>query len=218
MKNQLLKKSIFSILLLLSLTTLFSCASTGEKKVDPNFIADFDPFYLGEVICLSKTTFGDNKPLTIHFYFNPRNNCIDTRFKEGINQISMIWTPAQRELLSKGILEYMALYNSDTKMEDRKPTKKNAFFKSKIELSWGVTGPARTTMANYFANYQYLEPNKPYFKLHFVPTPYQFEEYVSSPKIELFFSPNQLEKLFEITDYDLILEKIKSFESEAYDW
>lgn len=220
MKYKLLNKSILLTLLLISLFTLFSCASmsTKEKEVDPNFIADFDPFYLGELICLSESSLNKIKPTTINFYFNPRINCIETRFKDGMNNISLLWTPEQRELLSQSILEYMALYNSDTKMEDRKPTKKNAFYNSKIQLSWGLTGYSRTTDANYYSNYQYLEPNKPYFKLNFVPTPYQFEENVSSPKIELFFSPNQLEKLFEITDYDLILEKIKSFESEAYDW
>ena len=73
-------------------------------------------------------------------------------------------------------------------------------------------------LATYFTNYEYLEENKPYFKLKVNATPYPEEENVSSPNLELFFSPSQLETLINVVNYEVIYAKVEELKSEAYSW
>lgn len=220
MNKKSFRHVLFCLLIGMMIFVSFSCATikTSEKEVDPNFLGDFDAFYLGEVMCLSDTTFGNSKPLTIHLYFAPRTSNIEARFSSGMNKVCLIWTPAEREKLVLSIEEYAKLIASGEKLEKRKATKKNAFQNGNVYIYWGVGGYTRDTLATYFTNYEYLEENKPYFKIKVNATPYPEEEHVSSPNINLFFSPTQLENLIEVTDYDVIIEKIEALKTEAYSW
>lgn len=220
MNKKISENVLLSIFLCFMCMFVFSCVSTPKeiRESNPNFLGDFEPFYLGEVLCLSGSTLGNIKPLEVHLYFAPRTNDIQARFRSGMNNICLTWTPEERERLNSSIEKYIALYSGDKKMENRKPTKKNAFEVGKIEILWGLSGYTRDTLANYFTNYQYLEENKPYFKINVSATPYAEEEHVSSPSVELFFSPSQLETLIELTDYELILEKLKELQTAAYEW
>lgn len=214
-------KKIFHSIIIFALF-LFMFASCATKKVsvveDPNYLGNFDPFFIGNVMCLSSTTFGNTKPTTIDLYFAPRSNSIQSIFKDGMNNLCLFWTPEERENLVSSIEDYMVAYNGDVKMEDRKPKPKNAFINSKIEIFWGLGGFTRNTLANYYTNYEYLEENKPYFKINVSATPYPEEEHVSSPTVELYFSPSQLENLIATTDYETIMEQFAALEKEAYEW
>ena len=214
-------KKIFQSTIILTLI-LFGFVSCASKKVDitddPNYLGNFDPFHVGKVMCLAETTFGKTKPIDVELYFVPRTNSFQSQFRDGMNNVCLIWTPEQRELLMSSIEKYITAYNGDVKMEDRKPKAKNAFETGKIEIYWGLAGYTRNTLANYYTNYEYLEENKPYFKINVSATPYPEEEHVSSPTVVLYFSPSQLENLIEVTDYDSILEQVKALEKAAYEW
>lgn len=217
-KNNYSKIILFLSLILIFLLTSCVTNKTVEKKQSEDFIADFDAFYLDDLFCLTETTFGNTKPAKISLYFNPRKSTIESRFKDGLNNVCLIWTKKEQQVLMDSIIEYMNQYNSGKKLENRKPTKKNSFFNSVIEIYWGITGYTRNTNANYYTNYVYLEENKPYFYLTVLATPYPEEKDVSSPTIRLYFTPSQLEKLVEITDYDMIMERINQMQEEAYSW
>ena len=217
MKKKLLKS--LGLLMLLSLT-LFSCTTTDTnvETEDPNFLGNFDPFYLDEVMCLSETTFGNTKPISVYLYFVPRTNSVQAKFKDGMNNVLLVWTKEQRDVLMSSITKYGEAINGAEKMEVRKPTDKNAFDKGKVDIYWGVGGYTRNTVANYFTNYQYLEENKPYFLLRVKATPTTDEEYVSSPTVNLYFTPSQLEALIAAVDTDVIMEKLNEIEAKAYEW
>ena len=216
MKNKLSKIIFIS---LLGIITFTSCSTTkNSRENDPNYLGNFDPFYIGNVMCLTSTTFNNTKPATIDLYFAPRTNTIQSQFKDGMNNVCLMWTPEQCELLMKSIEEYIIAYNGDTKLENRKPKAKNAFETGKIEIYWGLGGYTRNTLANYYTNYEYLEENKPFFKINVSATPYPEEEHVSSPTVELYFSPSQLENLVATTDYSLIMEQLEQLQKEAYEW
>ena len=179
-------KKIFQSIIILTLI-LFGYVSCASKKVDitddPNYLGNFDPFHVGKVMCLAETTFGKTKPIDVELYFVPRTNSFQSQFRDGMNNVCLIWTPEQRELLMSSIEKYITAYNGDVKMEDRKPKAKNAFETGKIEIYWGLAGYTRNTLANYYTNYEYLEENKPYFKINVSATPYPEEEHVSSPTV-----------------------------------
>lgn len=220
MNKKISENVLLSIFLCFMCMFVFSCVSTPKeiRESNPNFLGDFEPFYLGEVLCLSGSTLGNIKPLEVHLYFAPRTNDIQARFRSGMNNICLTWTPEERERLNSSIEKYIALYSGDKKMENRKPTKKNAFEVGKIEILWGLSGYTRDTLANYFTNYQYLEENKPYFLLRVKATPTTDEEYVSSPTVNLYFTPSQLEALIAAVDTDIIMEKLNEIEAKAYEW
>ena len=216
-----MKKNIFiSVLVLVFVLFSFSCSSlrTVEKEPDPYYLGDFNPFYIGDVVCLTKTTFGNTKPLEMNLYFAPRTSDIEFRFNSGMNKILLSWTPEECEALISSIQTYSELINGETKLENRKPTKKNAFYNGNVGIYWGVGGYTRDNIATYFTNYEYLEENRPYFKVKVNATPYPEEEYVSSPNIEMFFSPSQLETLITVIDYEAIYAKVEELKTEAYSW
>ena len=216
-----MKKNIFiSFLVLLLVIFSFSCSSFRivEKEPDPYYLGDFNPFYIGDVMCLSKSTFGSSKPVELNFYFAPRTSNIEVRFTSGMNKVLLAWTPEECKAIFSSIEEYSELINSGVKLENRKPTKKNAFYNGKVDIYWGVGGYTRDTLATYFTNYEYLEENKPYFKVKVNATPYEKEENVSSPNLDLFFSPSQLENLINVVNYDTIYAKVEELKTEAYSW
>ena len=198
----------------------FSCTTVqkAEKEVDPYFLGDFNSFYIGDVMCLNKSTFGNSKPVELNLYFSPRTSAIEARFILGMNKICIEWSPEECKALFSSIEKYSVLMNSEVKLEDRKPTKKNAFNNGKVYIYWGMSGYTRDTLATYFTNYEYLEENKPYFKIKVNATPYTKEENVSSPNVDLFFSPSQLETLLSVVDYEAIYAKVEELKAEAYSW
>ena len=100
---------------------------------------------------------------------------------------------------------------------DEKPTKKNALCTGNVPLMWGVVGLSHSLNVNYAANIEYLEPNKPYFRLKFDATD-DYSDQSTSPAINIYISPSQWQTLFEMCDQatlearcDEIVEQAEAF-------
>lgn len=217
-----MKKSLFIALLattiLLSFTLSFvSCNSTPKQKpVNPNFLGDFEPFSLGEVMCLATENFGKLKPAQLNLYFSPRTNTIFIRTKVNLNKIEFSTTREDAQKIETAVQKYMETYNSKN-FEDRKPTTKNHYDTGKFFLSWGVLGYSRSVDAPYNLNYE-IKDSKPYFRIKFEAVDVPDEDNVSSPNIAFYFSPNQLETLFQVADYNEILAKVDELNKATYDF
>lgn len=70
-------RKIFSALFLVSLAfVFFSCTSTKETEVDPNFLGDYEPIQLENAMGWV-TLFDKEKPKEIELYFVPRTNRVE---------------------------------------------------------------------------------------------------------------------------------------------
>ena len=215
MKKNLLKILTTLCLLALSVTAVTGCTTTKVKEPDPYFLGDFDAFNLGKISGLTKQNFFAPKAATVGIDFYPRFSGYSADFRDGMNKVLLVFSAEEAMSLAEGINTYLALDKSDSFDKNHKPGRKNNFQSGKVHIYWGATGYGRDVMAPYSTNYEYINGN-PYFKLNVKPASYPEEEHVSSPTIDLYITPNQLEALKEITNKDVIMEEINKLNDAVY--
>lgn len=209
-----MKKLLYSVSMCICILFLLSCASSAKpKEVDPNFLGDFAPIELGSVMSVH-FSFGKIKPREIKAYFVPRQNTVELWFSDYVNKVAVLLNYDNRQMIIQSGSEYLEKYTQDA-LEVREPNKKNAFATGKVPLSWGVTAAARDTKTGFYTNYTYLEAKKPYFLMHFEPSADVTDSTVYSPAVDVYFSPTQLEFLFEILNQEYLLGLLKEKE-EAF--
>ena len=204
------------------LFTLASCAGMKPKQRedDPNFLGDFDPIRLENVMAL-RSVFGKIKPTEIRLYFVPRANVVEAHFRDGANAVALMFNAEQRRSLAEGIDLYAKAYAAyaagDVKaLPERKPGRKNAFNRGKLSIAWGMLGTGRTAETEFRTNYEYLEKGKPYFMLTAEGADSSEDATVQSPLVHLYFSPAQLEVLLEITDSDALQKEVDVLNQKAF--
>ena len=215
-----MKKSIFTFLIILSISILFTACASTEKPPrvrSETFIADVNPFEV-ETFNLYASLLS-RKPkiheFTVTFY--PRTNYIYVKGRVGVDIVRFGLSYAERQSLLKAHDKYIEAYEASA-IPNVKPNKKNAYSKGYVPLQWGVTGTPHSVDTTYMTNAQYLEKDKPYFKITFDPTPEEGEEHISSPRLNIFISPTQWERIIEILGQehleqmtDAILEEANAF-------
>ncbi len=199
-----MKKTLYTILITISLLSLFTaCASKQKapKERNEHYIADVNPFIVDTFHLYTSKNIG--KPTISDFtvYFAPKTNYIMLSTKIGINFIRIDFSYEERKAFLEAKDIYIESYNSGT-ITKEKPTKKNAYSKGNIGISWGAAGLANYVDTTYKTHAYYLEPDKPYFRISIEPAEEEGNEHVYSPSFCIYISPSQWESIIEACNQD----------------
>ncbi len=213
-------KKILSFLLLAGIVLFTSCKTTRltpQRQPDEFFLADLNEMDLGTISCL--TAFGKTKTKAtdVTFSINPRTNELVVRFRLGIDVIELVYTYAERNKINDTITTYLEDVK-DSNLAHRKPNKKNSYILFKDGyVGWGLTLIShRVYDVLYFTNYEFLENNKPYFKMQYYSSKEKEKKDIGSPYFAIYLTPVQLRKIREICDQDAIMEKVNAKLSAVY--
>ncbi len=214
-KNKLGTIVIAAVLVLLSVSTM-SCSSMKKAPRERNetFIADVNAFDV-EVFHLY-TTLNMGKPKISDFsvYFAPRTNYLFINGRVGADQIRVGFDYKERQSITAAVNKYLVDYENGT-IPNAKPSKKNAYSKGDVLIEWGMVGLSHEVDTTYITNAQYLEPDKPYFRIFFNSATEEGEEYVNSPRVSIFISPSQWEKIVEACNQERLVEMTDAILEEA---
>ena len=138
-----MKNKFTNIFLFLIFTIVLSSCVTQNSIPDPNFLGDYDPVLLGDVSVYT-TNFGSEKANKIEIYFAPRTNMLHLHIKDSINKMNIKLSEANRTFLQEAIISFSDDLNND-RLQNRKPTSKNAYGSSIFSMEWGITGAGHET-------------------------------------------------------------------------
>ena len=135
--------------------------------------------------------------MTITCSYNILSACKDTKYFELLTLNFELFFIAEAN--SSRFTIHSSLFFVPLQTKFQKPTKKNAYYKSSIPVSWGLLGYSHDIKPTFYANVEYLETNKPYFRLKFeaVSDP---EDGSTSPSFSIYISPAQWKQIFELCD------------------
>ena len=91
-------RKFFGVLGVLMVVLLCSCASTKERVDDPDFLGDYEPMQLEDVMGWV-TLFGNEKPKEIELFFVPRTNRVEMYFRDLQNRICIVLSPEHRQMI-----------------------------------------------------------------------------------------------------------------------
>ncbi|WP_428769697.1 hypothetical protein V1L52_11200 [Treponema sp. HNW] len=193
---------------------------SAEQSADPDFLGDFDPIRLENVMAL-RSVFGKVKPTEIRLYFVPRTNIVEAHLRDGMNAVVLMFTAEQRRTLAQGIELYGNAYaeyagGNRAAMPERKPNRKSSFNRGELSIAWGVIGLARTAETEFRTNYEYLEKGKPYFMLTAESADSSEDSSIQSPRVDLYFSPAQLQTLLEVTEQASLQKQVDILNEKAF--
>ncbi|HQL06046.1 MAG TPA: hypothetical protein PLU33_13010 [Treponemataceae bacterium] len=208
------KKHMYAAALLLCLFLfLVSCVSPAPKVKGDNFLGDFNPIQLDNLMALHNAINGI-KPVEIRTYLVPRTNTVELYFRIFANEIALVLDKKTRDMIRSSIQDYLNLYEKNS-LTVQKPSKKNAFVKGSMSIGWGVLSPVRYTTAPFWTNYEYLE-EKPYFLLYLNPTPDSNDASAYSPVVKLYLSPAQVREFLDVTDQSRLESIVDEYNTRAY--
>ncbi len=211
MKTKLLPFAfiIFSIL------TITSCASKHKvvKERSDTFIADIDSFEIDELPLYASLAIANPKAKNFVLDFYPRTNNISIEGRIAPDAVYIVFDYAERKKLYEAALQYIQAYEEGT-IKDEKPSKKNALCKGNVPLMWGVVGLSHSLNVDYTANIEFLEPDKPYFRLKFDATD-DYSDNSTSPAINIYISPSQWQTIFEMCDQATLEARCDEILAEA---
>lgn len=209
-------------IVLLVATVLFASCASAPKVVedDPNFLGDFNPIQLDDVLCI-RETLGSLKPTEIRLFFVPRSNVVEAYLRDGMTAYVLLFEGEERQGLIDGITSYGEAYaayvDGDTStLPEREPNRKNYGNTGTMSVSWGVASTARNNTTTFQTNYKYLEPNKPYFELLVETTKDKGNTTSVSPVLRLYFSPTQLDVLLEQIDQVNLQQLVDDLQTAAF--
>ena len=206
------------VIILFTIFTITSCASKHKvaKERSDTFIADIDSFEIDEIPLYASLAIANPKAKNFVLDFYPRTNNISIEGRIAPDAVYIVFDYAERKKLYEAAQQYIQAYEEGS-ITDEKPTKKNALCTGNVPLMWGVVGLSHSLNVNYAANIEYLEPNKPYFRLKFDATD-DYSDQSTSPAINIYISPSQWQTLFEMCDQatlearcDEIVEQAEAF-------
>jgi len=208
-------RKFFGALGVLMVVLLCSCASTKERVDDPDFLGDYEPMQLEDVMGWV-TLFGNEKPKEIELFFVPRTNRVEMYFRDLQNRICIVLSPEHRQMMIDAAIQFMEESESGN-MPNRKANSKNYYAQSVCSVGWGVTGIARVTEKSKLQfNYEYFKDGRPYFLMKALPAPDREEPDVYSPTVEVYFSPAQLEALYEVLNQETLQAAVDELDVKAY--
>ena len=215
MKNKIIQTVIVVMGVILTISTT-SCVT--KKKIvherNDSYIADLDAFGVETFhLYASSSNIGKVKVSDFYVTFAPRTNYVLVTGRVGINTIRISFSYEERQSLLKAHDAYIAAFESSS-LRDVKPTKKNAFTTGTAYVEWGAAGLGHEVETTYFTNTQFLEENKPYFLIQFNQTEEKISE-VYSPKLFIYISPSQWEKIIEACNQEHLISMTDKIVEEA---
>ena len=211
-----MKKAILTILALLLIISLSSCASKEKppRERDETYIADINMFTVETFNLYSAFGMGQPKVQDFTFIFEPRTNYLYARGRIGIDQVEVAFSYKERQKILAAKDMYILEYETGN-LTKKKPSKKNAYNTGSVPLRWGVAGLAHSTVTTYMTNVQYILKDKPYFRILFSPAKEDDGSENSSPKIMVYISPAQWEKIIEACNQERLVELTDAIIEEA---
>ncbi len=212
---------IKGLLFILIVLLFVSCESTPkEVDVDPDFIGNFNPFQLENIICVKETASGIS-PVEIRVFFVPRTNIVEMYLRDGMTTYVLLLEGEERKQLFEGISQYAQAYGAYTQgetgaLENREPTRKNSFNSGTMSVSWGVASASRNNTTVFYTNYKYLEERRPYFELLVDKTKDKDNSSVFSPVLRLYFSPTHLDTFIDTLGQERLVQLVEELEAEAF--
>lgn len=206
------------VVIILSIFTITSCASKHKviKERSDTFIADIDSFDIDEITLYASLAIANPKARTFVLDFFPRTNNITLEGRIEPDAIHIVFNYAERKKLYEAAQQYIQDYEEGI-IQEEKPSKKNSLCTGTVPLMWGVLGLTHSLNVKYMANIEYLEPNKPYFRLKLEATA-DAQDQSTSPAINIYISPSQWQTVFELCNQedlearcDEILEEADAF-------
>ncbi len=214
--NNISKIKIALSVLLISIATI-SCASKKlpePKERSDTFIADVNPFEIGTFhLYTGSSNLGKLKISDIYLSFDPRTNCVMATGRIGVNAVRLGFSYEERKSLLAAIETYCAAVEA-LAIPKAKPTKKNAYSTGNVSIEWGALGLSHYVMTNYITNAEYIEENKPYFRILLNQTEDERTQ-VSSPKIFIYISPAQWDKIVEACNQERLVAMTDQIMIEA---
>lgn len=205
------------ILLTIVIVLLFSCCATKQispKERNESFIADINAFDIDSFhLYASSSNIGKIKITDFNVSFAPRSNYLMVTGRVGVNAVRIAFSYEERKSLLEAKKAYIDAYEQNT-IPDEKPTKKNKYSQGTVSVEWGVAGFAHDVETTYITNAQYLEKDKPYFRILFNQTESEADK-VYSPKISIYISPSQWEKIIEACNQEHLVELTDKILEEA---
>ncbi len=213
-----MKKSLFAAVAAACLL-LVSCASTSDAtlethEADESFLGDFAPFQLDSAMSLKKNMAGVLSPCELELFCVPRTNTIECYFSTTMSRNCLILNHSQRQTLKQGFEAYLAAYEAK-QLPKESPSKKNAFITGECGFAWGLLSPSSSTDTKFRVNYEYVN-DLPYCLLYIDSSTASNDSSNWSPVTKMYFSPSQIEILFDATGEEAIQEYIDQLVSQAY--
>ena len=207
------------VFILISIIAFSSCASSKkivQKERSETFIADIDPIYIDDIHLYSTLSLNNPKICDYEIEFYPRTNSISMQGRIMVDSVYVVFNYAERVKLFEAAQEYITRYENG-EIKDEKPTKKNAFYNSETSIMWGTLGLSHSLKVKYSANTEYLEKDKPYFRLKFDATD-DYTDRSTSPSFSIYISPSQFKTFMELCNQealearcDEVIEKAEAF-------
>ena len=211
-----MKKSIFITTFLLLFVLLSGCASKQiiHRERTENFIADVDSFEVGKLHLY--TSVGIARPKIHDYYvrFAPRSNYIYIKARVGIDIIEIGVPYSERKSLNAAKEKYLADYEAGN-IPKTKPNKKNAISNGVVSIGWGAFGTGHDVMTTYMTNTQYLEENKPYFRIKLKSTDEEGNDHVSSPPLAIYISPSQWDQIYQMCSQESLVAQTDEILAQA---
>lgn len=210
-------KKQFLIIILITSIFLISCASkepAPPRERDETYIADINPFKVGEFHLYA--SFGLGKPKISDFTatFYPQTNYIYINSKIGIDKVEFCFSYSERVKLSQAKDKYLELYETN-QLPTGKPKKKNAISSGNVYLNWGALGPAHQSYVSYYTNVEYILEGKPYFRILFEQAKENDGSGNSSPRVNVYISPAQWEQILEACNQDRLVQMTDEILAQA---
>ena len=212
-----MKRFFLIISIFTSFIILTSCASKQIEKRERSetFIADINSFEIGTVhLYTTITAFGKPKISDFNIYFSPRTNYVFAKAKIGIDLVQIGFSYEERQKLNQAKEIYFFAYENNT-IQNAKPTKKNSISQGNASVEWGSFGLSHEVMTTYMTNTQYLEPDKPYFRIKFIQKEEEQGDNVKSPALCIYISPSQWKKIVEVCNQEHLVEMTDEILAQA---
>lgn len=211
-----MKKHIILLTIIITLLISTGCASKEKppRERDETYIADINPFTLDTYHWYTKKSMGKYKISDFTVSFAPRTNYIFLSTKIGINYVRVGFSYEERKALQQAFDQYYEELNTNT-ISRQKPNKKNTYYKGTALVDWGTTGLSRQTNTFYYTHAEFLESNKPYFRIQIMGAEEPEGSQVYSPSFCIYLSPAQWEILTLAWDQELLVDQTDKILEEA---
>ena len=178
------------------------------------YLGDFDPVRLEPLMILKKSGKTLSPKELSNFYLVPRTNCIELTYRDNVNEISIIWSKAERDKIIEACKTFLTQYEEKT-VPHHKVNPRTAYFNSKCGLWYGVLNADNACSANdYYLNCEFID-KRPYLLFKFSPSKCdKLDQY--TPKVVFYMSPSQIRDFLEIIDQDNLESQLTAKREKAY--
>ncbi len=193
-----------------------SYINDSEPVATENFLANIEPIELDSLFFLKKSGKKVKPREVTKVGLIPRTNAVEFHFRDGSNDIAVIWRKAERDKILDACNTFLQQYEEKS-VPHVKVSRKNAYFTSTCSLWFGLLSPAIGCEKNtYYVIPEFID-KKPYLLIRFVPTETtSADSNAYTPKVSLYMSPSQIRDFVEAMNQEKLEASIQDKKKKAY--